>query len=79
MTEFAISPNTPWGRSVTDAEFAEMCRTGRIEGELLERFWRMNDFQGPMPAYITVMVKKSDVDRLIREMKAERRAKRRRK
>ena len=66
--EFDLGPNTPWGRSVTEAEFHQMCQTSRIEGELLERFWRMNDYQSPMPAYITVVVSKSDVEKLVRKL-----------
>jgi hypothetical protein len=80
MTEphkFDLSPNTPWGRSVTAAEFSQMCQTGRLEGALLERYWRMNDFQGPMPAAIEIMVRKSDVERVVRELKRERKGRRR--
>ena len=53
---------------------------GVLTGALLERFWRMSDMQGPPPPAITIMVRKRDVDRLIREINRkktmERRAKR---
>jgi hypothetical protein len=69
--EFELRPDTPFGRSITAAEFFELCRTGRLEGALLERFWRMSDFHSPMPEYIEIMVSKSGVDKLIREIRRE--------
>lgn len=68
---FDLNPDTPWRRSVTEAEFAEMVETGHLEGPALERFWRMSDFQGPMPERLEIQVRRSDVDKLIRLFKRE--------
>lgn len=68
---FILEYNTPWGRSVTGAEFAEMIKTGRLQGEALARYWRMNDFNQPMPEYLTLMLRKSDLDKIIRELKRQ--------
>jgi hypothetical protein len=73
MQSLDISASTPFGRTVTDAEFLDMVTTGRLEGALLERFWRMSDFQSPMPACIELFVSRSDVDKVIREAKREKR------
>jgi hypothetical protein len=69
---FNLNPNTPWGRSVTKEDFHQICQTGRLEGELLERFWHMNDFQSEMPAYIEILVRRSDVEKLVRKLKKKR-------
>lgn len=67
--------------TLNEAERRQMFEEdGVLTGALLERFWRMSDMQGPPPAALTIMVRKSDIDRLIREIKRkkkmERRAKR---
>ena len=74
---FPLSPDTPWGRSVTEAEFADMAETGHLQGPALERFWRMNEFQGPMPDKLLIQVLKRDMDRLIRQIKRDQKLARR--
>ena len=74
---FPLSADTPWGRSVTEAEFAEMVETGHLQGPALERFWRMSEFQGPMPDRLEIQVLKRDVDRLIRLIKRDQKLARR--
>ena len=64
---FDLNPNSPWGRSLTEAERGRMFSTGRLDGSALERFWRMNDFQAPMPAYLDLMVNTRDIKKLIRK------------
>jgi hypothetical protein len=65
--------NVAFWDSMTPEETEELFTTGELRGAALERFWRLNDFQGPVPAAIRIEVPKSDVDRLIRELKRERR------
>jgi hypothetical protein len=66
---FPFEPDTPFAKTITDDEWSEICQTGKLTGAILERYWRMSDFQSPMPAAIEIQIRKSDVDRLIREIK----------
>jgi hypothetical protein len=62
-------PMDGFWKSLSQEEWHELFQTGRLTGATLERYLRMNDFQGEPPAYIEIQVRKSDVDRLIRELK----------
>lgn len=68
---FELNPLSPWGRTVTDEELSRIFRTGRLNGEALARFWRMNEFNQPMPEYLDVMVNKKDFQNLVRELVKE--------
>jgi hypothetical protein len=71
---FNLDPNTPWGRSLTDTECADMFRAGRLQGAPLERYWRMGEFNRPMPAYLELQMRKSDLDKLIRKLRGKKHA-----
>jgi hypothetical protein len=60
---------------LSEAERHEVFETSRLTGEPLARLWRMSDMQGPPPESILIEVRRSDIDRLIRELKRERRKK----
>ena len=64
-----------WSRfwdTVTKEEWHELFETSRLTGETLARFWRMNEWQGEMPASILIEVNRRDVEKLARRLKKER-------
>lgn len=63
---------SPFWETLTKAEWHELFETSRLTGEPLARFWRMNEWQGEMPASIPIQVNRRDVERLARRLKRER-------
>jgi len=78
MPSYLIDGTAPFWKTLTQQEWHELFETSRLEGDLLARYWRSSEWQGPMPEAIEIQVRKSDVDRLIRELKRDAKNSRRR-
>jgi hypothetical protein len=68
-SSFPIDGTAPFWKALSPEDWHGIFETSRLEGDLLARYWRASEWQGPMPAYIEIQVRKSDIDRLIREIK----------
>jgi hypothetical protein len=51
-------------KSLTDAEFHQVCMTSELSPELCARAWRMLDRQDEPPEKLGIMVSREDVMRL---------------
>lgn len=74
--KFTQMPHVPqfWD-SLSAAERHELFETSRLTGAVLERFLRMAEYQGEPPAFIEIQVSRRDAERLVRELKKQRRRK----
>lgn len=66
---FPIDGSAPFWKTLSPEDWHELFETGRLEGELLARYWRASEWQAEMPAYIEIMVSRRDLERLVRERK----------
>ena len=50
-------------QSLSNAEFHEICKTGRLDAKLCARLWRLTDRQGQPPAEVKIAIRKADIDK----------------
>ena len=60
------------GDILTPEVIHEICENdSRLTGEALLKVWRRMEMQGDPPAYLRIEVRRSDIDRLVRDLKRD--------
>lgn len=58
-------PAAFWG-TLTDKQFRKIATTGWLNARLCARLWRMTDHNSTPPKRLQVLIKREDVERLIK-------------